>query len=45
MLPSNADLTSYGWCDALGCQDKVRLTSPAPAAVYGSITAIETTGA
>ena len=39
-LAANADLTTYGWCAALGCQQPLRLTEPNPAAVYAAITAI-----
>src|SRR5262245_41687518 len=39
-LPANADLTTYGWCSALGCEQPLRLTEPDPAAVYAAITAV-----
>jgi hypothetical protein len=38
-LPANADLTTYGWCKALGCHQPLRLTDPDPAVIYTVITA------
>jgi hypothetical protein len=42
--PPSADLTTYGWCDALGCREPLRLTSPDPAAVYDAIRSSEPSG-
>lgn len=39
-LPANADLTTYAWCESLGCQQPLRLAVADPAAVYAAITAI-----
>lgn len=40
-LPADADLTTYGWCSSLGCDEPQRLKTPDPAAVYSAIIAVE----
>lgn len=39
-LPADADLTTYGWCTPLGCDQPLRVTTPDPTAVYAAITGV-----
>ncbi len=37
-LPAGADLTTYGWCTPLGCDQPLRVRTPLPAVVYRAMT-------